>query len=283
MPRPVATSTPQDAPIRALVWLLARPRPLTEVAVREACEAAWGHPPKQVAGDGNSFLVEDGPTRFLVNSVPQRYAPTAGSGRNREILSAHQAWLSVDYLDGDLKTDQIYAVLGPLAAVLAGPDCLGLFSPEHKRLAPYDSKLVLGLRGGGTLMVLGLLEDDTVEVSAESAEMEAAVQRARSEFSKFRSLWKAGAANQSFFVKHPFGEQREHMWVTVEKLGPDQIQGVLANDSELDPALKVGRKVEVRVLEITDWLVTEGDRVVGGGFTNAVLGHSTGGQGGEMR
>ncbi len=76
-----------------------------------------------IPGGPPSFIVEDGPLTFLVNSVPRKYAddadmPETKDQRYRRAFIDHKAWLSVDFY-GEVPESAIpdgYRLIGKLAS-----------------------------------------------------------------------------------------------------------------------------------------------------------------------
>ncbi len=65
-------------------------------------------------------------------------------------------------------------------------------------------------------------------------------------------------------------EHVEHLWLTVQRLDDERIHGQLDNEPVDVKSVRLGSKLTVSREEVTDWIVVDGGRMVGG-FTAKVL------------
>ncbi len=116
-------------------------------------------------------------------------------------------------------------------------------------------------------------EPDIVRVSDEDAEMNKAVQMARSTAEKFIASLKAPSAKQTgFSVKKPFreGGKVEHIWLSDVSVDNSNFKGLVGNDPIDVKNIKLGDPATVAKDEISDWMYIEDGKLVGG-YTIRVL------------
>jgi uncharacterized protein YegJ (DUF2314 family) len=113
----------------------------------------------------------------------------------------------------------------------------------------------------------------TISVSGDDPEMNAAMQKARSQVSSFLDrLRQPKTTDRHFSVKVPLrdGERVEHFWLEDVRYENGMFRGTLGNDPEVVRGHKFGEPVEVAADGISDWMYVDGDHLVGG-FTIRVL------------
>lgn len=113
----------------------------------------------------------------------------------------------------------------------------------------------------------------------ESPHMRASIKRAQETFKYFwrEMAWERRRMIPAFgvsMVKVPFsesdGSSPEQMWVDEIDFDGRYIYGVLANDPNHLTSIRQGDDVRVEIDEISDWLLTENDHVIGGFTVNAI-------------
>jgi hypothetical protein len=124
--------------------------------------------------------------------------------------------------------------------------------------------------------LLGRAESDIRYVPPSSA-MQQAMDVARAGLPRVRSRLLDGGIplGAELIVKHrleaPGGA--EYVWAFITSWAdPDRLVGTSADDAEHDPAVRAGRPVRIDVDAVVDWAIwVDGEGIVEGGFTNAVL------------
>lgn len=286
-----------DRPITALVFLMSRPRELTEERVREVVEEVFnlklGYEMRQggnwlveagkvspslVQPNARNFLVSANDRMFLINSVsqpymdePEKFAETITDLRLRRAVGAHAAWNSVDHFGeppGEAERPEIYALLGKVLVEFAGDDCLAIYCPELGRCNEVAPSVLEALRTGQSL---SLFDEPTyapvVQVASDDPRMVAAVDEARRRWPEFVAAFqKRDPSNQAFVVKARFsdGENEEFMWVSVQKLEGDSIIGELGNAPAAIKTIQEGDIVTVPVADLNDWLCEVNGEAIGG-------------------
>jgi len=103
-----------------------------------------------VLGGPPSFLVQAEGDLFLVNSVARPYVAglqPASEGMDTtlagKVRQEHQAWLSVEILHPEAASAANYRIVAQVIAELLSVDCLALFHPESRKLAPIDASETL--------------------------------------------------------------------------------------------------------------------------------------------
>ncbi|GAA3453052.1 DUF2314 domain-containing protein [Dactylosporangium matsuzakiense] len=120
-------------------------------------------------------------------------------------------------------------------------------------------------------------QSTAVRYAPDDERMQAAVATARDALPQARTRFLAGefGPERHLIVKHRLtrGEATELIWSTVTTWpDPRRLHGVSMSDAEIDPLVRTGRPTMVREAEIVDWGVwVDGDGIVEGGWTNAVL------------
>jgi uncharacterized protein YegJ (DUF2314 family) len=113
-----------------------------------------------------------------------------------------------------------------------------------------------------------------VSVGPDDAEVNAAIAEARRNLPIFwKMLERRPAGVDSFALKIAFptsGSGAEHIWIDVNSRSGDDIVGVINNDPEFRPDLKLGMTVHVKASQISDWQYRK-DAMLYGHFTTRVL------------
>jgi len=125
----------------------------------------------------------------------------------------------------------------------------------------YDSQT--GTRG----------EAGSARVEKEDAEMIAAMNKARQTLDEFERHLENPAPTQTMhIIKGRFtqGDKVEHMWLNQIAVTPEGYRGVLGNDPYELTTVKAGDTVVVRREDVSDWVVVDDGRLIGG-YTMRVL------------
>lgn len=109
--------------------------------------------------------------------------------------------------------------------------------------------------------------DQTIDVTSDDAEMNAAIAKARAslpDFWKARENPPAGVDGFALKVAIPYANNsREHFWLsTVERVG-DRFAGTIDNDPNHATHVKRGQRYEFDEASITDWLYMRNGKFVG--------------------
>jgi uncharacterized protein YegJ (DUF2314 family) len=109
----------------------------------------------------------------------------------------------------------------------------------------------------------------TVKVTADDADMNAAIAHARDTLPAFWASYDAPKPSETghgLKVRFAVGPDRfEHIWMSdVEKLPDGNFSGRFANQPSGLPGKNEGDQVEFKQADITDWLFIRNEKVVGG-------------------
>lgn len=105
-----------------------------------------------------------------------------------------------------------------------------------------------------------------IHVGENDAEMNAAIQRARSELGTFIDQLTHPRPGQEFAIKAALPADNggeEHIWISGLSYSNGIFQGRLGNDPMEMKALKLGSPVSVSQDRVSDWTITEGGKVLG--------------------
>lgn len=264
----------------SLVFLLKGPQALNKSAVEIALSRAFGPESAQwelKATDRENFFGLIGPEFNLgIMSVGGPYVHDRGqvadnlrNTRQKIAIQNHNAWLAIDLFSEvtDNREGEVYQYIGKLLAEFAGDNCLALYYPSKQQLIDYGPDLLPLLRSGDPLEAFKLNRGDPlVAAPANDADLKAAAAEARRRWPEFVSAFEKRRPKQGFAVKSPFSEssQVEHMWIEVTSIQGESIAGTLANEPGIITKLKLGDRVNIHVNEIEDWIISDGERMIGG-------------------
>jgi uncharacterized protein YegJ (DUF2314 family) len=120
----------------------------------------------------------------------------------------------------------------------------------------------------------GAGNDPIVEVANNDPEMIAAIEDARNTLYFFLENFQSPKPNQTYFsikARFPYGaDSHEHMWIDDLIFSGQEFSGILGNDPRYVLDLKYGDKVTVKVSDVTDWMIVENGKLIGG-YTLLVL------------
>ena len=303
-------ATANDEPkenLVSLVYFLSDPREADEAAIRRCVAGAlemsfdvsnpdseyfvmqFSPPDSAKAGDDNilHFMIRipqglfavlvsdkpyiDGPEDFAKHSIRDK--------RLRQAVESHEAWMSVDLMDearNQTDREEAYAIIGRILSYLAGPDCLAVYCPELQRCNEFDLTLIETLASDAPL---DLFDEPTfepiIEISDNNPKMAAAVAEAKRRWPEFvRAFGKRDPGESDrYIVKAEFREDSncEYMWVQVEEIGSDKIEGILMNDPHELLDIHRGARVTLSMDRLNDWIFPTSNGSHVGGFTLDVL------------
>jgi uncharacterized protein YegJ (DUF2314 family) len=280
-----------DSRLMSLVFLLREPRCLDAEILAQRLSEEWGRPiaapsegpaEESISGEEPTFLLRLEQEYYLINHFdrpymdePHRAARKISELRLQKAIERHQGWLSVDYL-GEIdpgERPRVLRKIGRIAACLFDDDCLALFAPASGQLNLVDENTVEALRGPCPLCALDATQHPPViPVYGDDPRLKAAVAKARKRWRQFEAAFENRRPHQAFSVKARLGNDQvaEFMWITVSGIENGWIYGRLDNDPIELRTLRCGDRVRVRIADINDWLIIDGQSVIGG-FTIEVL------------
>ncbi len=116
-------------------------------------------------------------------------------------------------------------------------------------------------------------DDPVMKVRVEDSEMNAAISTAQASITNFMSAFRNPQTNQQYFLikgKFTAGDVVDHVWVADLRYEGGAFHGVIANEPESIPGLKLKQTVEVQLGQISDWMFVQDGKLVGG-YTSRVL------------
>jgi uncharacterized protein YegJ (DUF2314 family) len=165
-----------------------------------------------------------------------------------------------------------------MAAALAGPDTLAMYSPDTDVLLAYDQSLAGSLRSDDPVArfaaseTAGAASSEGVEMKQDDPRLKKAESEAKHRWSDYVDAFRARRRDK-FSVKGRIieGEQSEYMWLTVTELDEHAVHGMLANEPEKLSGLKMGQDLHIPIDDVDDWLYIGTDKQVRGDFTRKAL------------
>jgi len=118
-------------------------------------------------------------------------------------------------------------------------------------------------------------QGNVINVADDDAAMNAAIQRAQETLPQFIDALQHPESLDLFFsikVKYPYGSgsAAEHLWVDNLAYNDGHFSGVMANEPLYIVGLEMGDSVVVDPMDVSDWMIVEGEQFYGG-FTIYVL------------
>jgi uncharacterized protein YegJ (DUF2314 family) len=227
----------------------------------------------------NGYRFEAYELDLYVHSVPVPYTEVGGDlqetagrfpeARMRAAFAEHEGWLAVDVVRGDAAKG--YHTAGRILAELIDDTTVAILAPTDGVAVPFDPSMAYELRIGNAQR---LLLEGTYGTGVEATDeaMAAAIAEARLHWPEFVASWSKRGEGDQFKVKSPFreGDNVEHTWVAVESVDGDEISGTLINDPFFLTQPRVGSKVTVSSVALSDWSIemSHGRR---GNFTHGVF------------
>lgn len=121
----------------------------------------------------------------------------------------------------------------------------------------------------------GSAEDPVYHIEDGDAEMNAAIKKARATVDQFIAALRDPARKHCIFsVKKAFsaGGGNEHIWLVDVSFDGTMFHGIVDNDPEHVPNLKIGDRASVSRTELSDWMIADIDhRRISGAYTFRVL------------
>lgn len=237
-------------------------------------------------------MISCGGYRFLVHNVPKPYfamsaaeVEAVAEERTRTAIRNSRAYRAVDLLKADggeaLPRENAYALLGKLAAELAGNGTLGIYLPELKLFFPYTDATLKALMADD---VIGSLESAKVDwvpvLEDDDEELIAAMAEARKRFREFEEAWaRKKPGSGPFVIKAAFtdGEHTEYMWVEVTDILIGIVTGFLRSSPVQVTGLVQDEEVIVNVGDISDWIAVMNGKTIGN-FTGPIIERRQGGE-----
>ncbi|MCC7420238.1 MAG: DUF2314 domain-containing protein [Planctomycetaceae bacterium] len=287
--------TDKDWP-HSLVALVREHGYLDAAAIARAATQAWGTPftaadasgeqtENYVVGENPLFLIRRENDTIAVHHQDRPYfddvkkfSETVWEGRHRQAVLAHKAWISVDLLNRDeglppLSDAAIYEFLGPLLAELIDDQCVAILCPRAVRMFVYDEETEANLRRPDPIRSLDdVYQAPIVHVAHDDPRMLAAVTEARARWPEFEQAFVSRSEDETYSIKFPLreGDEVEFIWAMVTAIENGVIFGTLGNDPIISRS-KMGDRIQTRVAEVYDWLRTDAEGAMHGGFTVKVL------------
>lgn len=111
--------------------------------------------------------------------------------------------------------------------------------------------------------------EQIVNVSNDDLEMNAAIQRAQETLPLFIEAYQTSSYADDHFtikVKFPYGtgDAAEHMWITDLTVTEKGFTGILGNEPEYIHDLQMGDTVDVKLENVTDWMILRDGQMLGG-------------------
>jgi uncharacterized protein YegJ (DUF2314 family) len=116
-------------------------------------------------------------------------------------------------------------------------------------------------------------DDQTIGVSENDAEMNAAIAKARDSLTNFWQIYEKRSHGESDFslkVKVLDKEKVEYFWVVDIERIDGKIFGTINNDPDIVQNVKLGDRINVNEADISDWLYLQNKKMVGN-YTLRVL------------
>lgn len=108
--------------------------------------------------------------------------------------------------------------------------------------------------------------DQTISVSADDADMNAAISKARATLPDFWQLYtkhEHGESDFSLKVKITDKDKVEYFWVSDIEQKDGKILGTINNDPDIVQNVKLGDRITVYEPDISDWLYMRNGKIVG--------------------
>jgi uncharacterized protein YegJ (DUF2314 family) len=282
-----AAEGPKESP-PCLVMLLRKPMGISTKFLEQMILAELG---VDLRGDGpgrTEFVVGDSPIFmaqfdgriFQIMSMPGRYFEKEDSPelRIRKALAEHQGWVSVTQMMEypDAKPGDTYQYLGKMLSGfgICGA-ALAIYWLNRQRIQLWHDDYVEILQGHDPLAVFSAMptgQEPVLAVDRNDPRFQAAVAEARRRWPEFVAAFARREPETPFLIKAPFsdGDNRESMWLTVERIHEGTVTGRLQNEPVNVRGLERGQQVTVKLDIVEDWVYPEGGQLLGG-FTQKAI------------
>lgn len=270
----------------SFVVLLKEPRKLEEKSLGDTVSKAVGIDPATV---DKGFVVAKPPYYkielksgvYVINNIDQPYFENAEELAKeikdpdlRGAVASHHAWVAVDWAGKEEPADlrATYGDMGKIAAALARPDALAIYSPEEGQLSVFNVNVATAMTGSDPLQIFDDASEDTVSISDDDPKVHEAQAKARKAWPEFARAFQA-KAGKNFAVNGRIveGDNSEYLWLMVTSIDADKVHGTLDNAPVALTTLKMGQDLHVNVSEVDDWIYIGKDEVPVGGFTRDAL------------
>jgi uncharacterized protein YegJ (DUF2314 family) len=282
-----------DEPADSVVILLRETPSLTDEQISATLRRVFPSPPPRMLPQGEQpppdyapdappcrmipFAADRGVYGLMVGSFPYTVTQLDESDPLLDdpaikAFTTHQGWISIDFVTGK-KPDDVYSVLGKIAAELIDENAALIFVPSLNLVAPPFPELVEAMQQGQWFDRLDVLTPallaDPVETSPAMVE---AAQKARETFPDFVEAFRSGNGSE-FSAKFSFadGQKTERLWVAVDEINGESILGTLGNEPEIIENMAEGDPITRTLDELEDWLYMCDGQMVGGYTVRAML------------
>lgn len=135
---------------------------------------------------------------------------------------------------------------------------------------------IIGLAALLAMAAPGMAEDVVIPFATNDAEMNAAIEHARTSLPEFWAKFAAPAANEADFslkLGISDGDRTEHFWCGQIEGNAKAATCVIANEPVDVFTVAYGERVKVDPAEISDWLYYRDDKIVGAETLRVMLPH----------
>jgi uncharacterized protein YegJ (DUF2314 family) len=287
------TSPEKHGRLISLVVLLKEPRKLEEAALGDLVSKALG-----IARDPDIvdkgfvtakppfYKVEVKSGLYVINNIAVPYFENAdqlvkeiAAPDLRTAVTENKAWISVDWAGKEEPADlrATYRDMGKIAAALARPDALAIYSPEAGDLSVFNESVATLMAGDDPFQIFDGNPDDSEAVSVSETDpmLLAAQEKARKAWPEFARAFQA-KAGKDFAVSGRIaeGDNAEYMWISVTSIDGDKVHGKLDSAPVALTNLKMGQDLHIQLSDVDDWIYVGKDDVPVGGFTKEALTHA---------
>lgn len=224
----------------------------------------------RISGDGWEFLCVNVNQPYFTSE--NQIENAVSEPRLQESLRTCEAYraIRVTKVPEGWEIRQGYPYLGRVTLALSSYWCLFIYSPELEKVQLYDPKSKSSLESGLPLLAFTKVRKPMSLVKANDPEMEAAYDKARETWSDFLDYLNEPEGRE-FAVLKKFiqGDKWEYTWIYVQEVRDGTIYGMAGSSPYFLTNYERGDPVEMKVAEIYDWAVIEGDNIHGA-FTEDV-------------
>lgn len=277
----------------SLVVLLKEPRKLDEASLGTLVSNSLGVAPDPGTVDKGAvvakppyYKVEIRSGLYVINNIAVPYfdeaeklAKEISAPDLRAAVLANKAWISVDWAGQKEPADlrATYRDMGKIAAALARPDALAIYSPEAGELSVFNDSVASMMAGNDPFQIFDGNPDDSESVSVSDTDpmLLAAQAKAKKAWPEFARAFQA-KAGKDFAVSGRIkeGDNAESMWISVTSIDGDKVHGTLDSAPVALTNLKMGQDLHIQLSEVDDWIYVGKDDVPVGGFTKEALAHA---------
>jgi len=275
----------------SFVVLLKEPRKLDEPSLTATVSKAVGIASNPDTVD-KGFLVAKPPHykvelksgMYVINNISEPYfedgdklAKEIDDPELQQAVAANKAWMSIDWVGKEEPADlkAAYRDMGKIAAAMAAPDALAIYSPEEGQLSVFNDAVATAMKSDDPLVIFDGASDETVSIRDNDPQIKAAQDKARKMWPDFTRAYEAkSGSNFAVIGRIVEGENSEYMWLSVTSIDKDKVHGTLDNRPVALTSLKMGQELHINVSEVDDWIYIGADNVPVGGFTKEAMIHA---------